>query len=216
MNQIVNPLARFSFILILVFSVGLYLSQPDKSENKCANSLSCKESFQPKVENNVLGQYNGETVIPPFLDTRLEHTPKVLSDTTTNGSLKHIYVDLFSQTLSAYEDNVLYMETFISSGKWFPTPTGEFKIWHKVRSTRMSGGEGRDYYDLPNVPFVMFFAGSGISPDRGFGFHGAYWHNNFGHPMSHGCINMRSVDAEKLYNWATEDTIVNIYGKNPG
>jgi len=59
----------------------------------------------------------------------------------------------------------------------------------------MSGGSGNDAYNLPNVPYVMFFY-------RDYGLHGAYWHNNFGHTMSHGCINLRQVDARDLFKWA--------------
>ena len=58
------------------------------------------------------------------------------------------------------------------------------------------------YYDLPNVPYTMFFSNDEIPKSRGFGIHGAYWHNNFGQPMSHGCINMKEEDVEKIYNWA--------------
>ena len=75
----------------------------------------------------------------------------------------------------------------------------------------MSGGTGNDYYNLPNVPFVMFFQNEKIPGIRGFGIHGAYWHNNFGHAMSHGCINMRIIDAEKLFKWAEVGTKVIIY-----
>jgi hypothetical protein len=68
----------------------------------------------------------------------------------------------------------------------------------------MSGGskELRTYYSLPNVPFTMFFANDEVPAARGFGIHGTYWHDNFGHPMSHGCINMKTEEAELIYNWA--------------
>ena len=59
----------------------------------------------------------------------------------------------------------------------------------------MAGGSGADAYNLPNVPYVMYFY-------QDYGLHGAYWHNNFGHPMSHGCINERITDAKALYDWA--------------
>jgi lipoprotein-anchoring transpeptidase ErfK/SrfK len=98
------------------------------------------------------------------------------------------------------------MTALVSTGKWHPTPTGDFTIWEKIRATRMTGGEGADFYDLPNVPYVMFFGGSGVPDGDGFSLHGAYWHDNFGHPMSHGCVNMRIVDAEKLYDWADPPT----------
>jgi hypothetical protein len=70
----------------------------------------------------------------------------------------------------------------------------------------MTGGEGADYYDLPNVPYVMFFGGGNVPDGSGFGLHGTYWHDNFGHPMSHGCVNMRTIDAEKLYDWVDPPT----------
>jgi lipoprotein-anchoring transpeptidase ErfK/SrfK len=56
-------------------------------------------------------------------------------------------------------------------------------------------------YDLPNVQWVMYFY-------RDYSLHGAYWHNNFGQPMSHGCVNMRNEDAKWLYDWAPEGTSV--------
>ena len=59
----------------------------------------------------------------------------------------------------------------------------------------MAGGQGADAYNLPNVQWVMYFY-------RDFGTHTAYWHNNFGYPMSHGCVNMRLIDARELYAWA--------------
>ena len=111
------------------------------------------------------------------------------------------------------------MEAYIASGKWFPTPTGDFTIWTKLRATRMSGGQGADYYDLPNVPYVMFFESKDVGRSLGFSLHGAYWHNNFGHAMSHGCVNMRIVDAQKLYDWAnpfTEGNTTYTSDKNPG
>lgn len=96
----------------------------------------------------------------------------------------------------------------------------------------MSGGSRAlgTYYNLPNVPYTMYFYNEETPKSRGFGIHGAYWHNNFGYPMSHGCINMRIKDVEKLYYWATpysasnttyateEDpgTPIRIYGVAPG
>jgi hypothetical protein len=66
----------------------------------------------------------------------------------------------------------------------------------------MSGGRGSTYYYLPNVPFIMYFSNDQIAASRGFGIHGTYWHDNFGHPMSHGCINMRTEEAEQVFYWA--------------
>ena len=68
----------------------------------------------------------------------------------------------------------------------------------------MSGGSQAlgTYYDLPNVPFTMFFYNDKQPKWRGYAIHGAYWHNNFGHPMSHGCVNMSIAESEQIYYWA--------------
>jgi lipoprotein-anchoring transpeptidase ErfK/SrfK len=65
----------------------------------------------------------------------------------------------------------------------------------------MEGGEGRYYYNLPNVPYVMFFANNDIPQWRGYGLHGTYWHNDFGRVHSHGCINLPTPVAKELYFW---------------
>lgn len=175
----------------------------------CANSISCKDSLSLKVENGAVGVFNGQKIIAPNIDLSKNIDKKVLGENESVGE-KHIYVDLTSQTLKAYQGDALFMTATISSGKWYPTPTGDFTIWEKLKATRMSGGEGADYYDLPNVPYVMFFSNKDVAAGRGFSLHGAYWHNNFGHPMSHGCVNMRTVDAQKLYDWVNPNTVGNI------
>jgi hypothetical protein len=65
----------------------------------------------------------------------------------------------------------------------------------------MAGGSGNDAYDLPNVPYTMFFYNNDVPKSAGFGLHGAYWHDNFGTTMSHGCVNLRQIDAKFLYDW---------------
>lgn len=121
-----------------------------------------------------------------------------------NTGEKRIEVDLSAQRVYAYEGDSLIYNFLISSGKWGRTPTGTFTIWGKFRYTKMEGGkkELNTYYYLPNVPYVMFFSNNEIPASRGFSFHGTYWHNNFGTPMSHGCINMKTEEAGLLYNWA--------------
>lgn len=190
----------------LLVGVGILKLSLQQKDIYCANSISCIKNLNSNVENGVSGTFEGQKVSPPNIDLAIDKTKtEVLGDSTATGE-KHIYVDLGKQTLYAYQGNTLFMQTLISSGKWHPTPTGDFRIWIKLRATRMTGGSGADFYDLPNVPFVMFFAGGDISEGAGFSLHGTYWHNNFGHPMSHGCVNMRTVDAEKLYNWADPPT----------
>jgi lipoprotein-anchoring transpeptidase ErfK/SrfK len=81
-----------------------------------------------------------------------------------------------------------------------PTVVGQFRIYVKYESTLMTGD---DYY-LPNVPYTMYFY-------KGYGLHGTYWHNNFGRPMSHGCVNLPTPEAEWLYGFASVGTLVNIH-----
>lgn len=118
--------------------------------------------------------------------------------------LKWIEVNLSKQTTTLYTGDQPVHSFLISSGvhPW-PTPTGTFKVWLKNPVQRMRGGtrEAGDYYDLPNVRWNTYF-------NRDIGFHTAYWHNNFGRPMSHGCINMREADAKVVFDFASIGTMV--------
>jgi len=117
------------------------------------------------------------------------------------GEEKHIFVKLSEQKLYLYEGESRVGEFLISSGlPGTPTVTGVYKIWIKLESTTMSL-EGE--YNLPNVPYTMYFYGD-------YAIHGTYWHNNFGTPMSHGCINLSKPDAEIVFNWAEVGTIVQV------
>jgi lipoprotein-anchoring transpeptidase ErfK/SrfK len=112
-----------------------------------------------------------------------------------------IDVDLSQQRTYAYEGNQQVRTFVVSTGTWaHPTVTGVFHIYVKYRSTLMVGP---GYY-LPNVPYTMYFY-------KGYGLHGTYWHHNFGTPMSHGCVNLKTADAAWLYQWASVGTIVNVH-----
>jgi len=118
------------------------------------------------------------------------------------GSGKWIDVNLSSQTLTAYEGQTPVFTAIVSTGTWqYPTVTGTYQVYAKYASTRMTGGSGASYYDLPNVPYTMYFY-------RGYAIHGTYWHNNFGTPMSHGCVNLTIPDSEWVYNWSPIGTKV--------
>lgn len=117
---------------------------------------------------------------------------------------KRVEIDLTNQKLSAFEGDAKTYEFTVSTGKqWWPTPTGTFKPWIKLRFKTMTGGSKYygTYYYLPNVPYTIFLFNNSVAKWRGYAIHGTYWHNNFGHPMSHGCINLTISDAEKLYYW---------------
>lgn len=112
-----------------------------------------------------------------------------------------IDINLSLQRVYAYEGSVLINTFVVSTGTWLhPTITGQYLIYVKYRFADMAGP---GYY-LPNVPSVMYFY-------KGFGLHGTYWHNNFGTPMSHGCINLTIDDASWLFNFAGVGTVVNIH-----
>lgn len=175
-----------------IFAVGSFF----KPQFDCANSLTCKSDLAVSVDNNAIGVFQGKKVVPPKVDlAQALAESAVLGDRISADDNKHIYIDLSTQTLYAYEGQERIMKTLISSGKWGRTPVGNFNIWIKLPVTRMSGGSGASYYNLPNIQWVMYF-------HNDFGTHTAYWHNNFGHAMSHGCINMRLIDAKDLYAWA--------------
>jgi hypothetical protein len=120
---------------------------------------------------------------------------------------KWIEVNLSTQTLRAWNGNTLVYTTPVSTGKAAtPTPAGTFQVFSKILDHPMSGGTpGVDYYYLPNVPHSMYFRSGG------YAIHGAYWHNNFGTPMSRGCVNLPLGAAEWLYNWTPMGTTVWIH-----
>jgi hypothetical protein len=120
---------------------------------------------------------------------------------------KRLDVDLTTQRLYAYEYDKVVFETVISSGLVYggssdgigtKTPAGEFHIREKMPSKHMGDGSlASDIYayELPGVPWTSFFT------EAGHAFHGTYWHENYGVPMSHGCINMRTNEAKWLFRW---------------
>ena len=122
------------------------------------------------------------------------------------GSNEHwVDVNLSTQTLTAFEGNTAVFSTLISSGlpSW-PTVTGQFRIWLRYESQTMDGTRlGYDYY-LPGVPYVMYFY-------EDYALHGTYWHSNFGYPMSHGCVNLETGDAEWIFNFTSIGTVVNVH-----
>ncbi|MBN2304932.1 MAG: PD40 domain-containing protein [Anaerolineae bacterium] len=111
---------------------------------------------------------------------------------------KEIRVKLDTQQLFAYENGRVVRTILVSTGQErFPTVQGEFEIYWKLTSQRMIGPG----YDIPGVPWVMYFY-------RDYGLHGVYWHDDFGSPVSHGCVNLPTEEAAWLYAWADVGTPV--------
>lgn len=119
---------------------------------------------------------------------------------------KHIVVDLGDQWLYAYVGETMVFDAPVSTGKdGFNTPAGSFTVYSKIRSQTMSGTIGGEYYNVPDVPHVMYING-------GVALHGTYWHNQFGAGVrrSHGCINLPLDSAAWLYDWAPLGTPVQV------
>lgn len=216
----------FFGIAALFLSVLFFLpNRQNKGNDQCANSLSCINELSGNYDDNNEGEFEGKKIAGPALAAqpfKKEASPLAMSNVLgeTTADSKHIYVDLTNQKLMAYENNNLVFEFPVSTGKpWTPTPTGDFRIWIKLKYTRMQGGSGAGYYNLPNVPYTMYFYNDKVPKHRGYGLHGAYWHENFGHPMSHGCVNINEEDAAKLYAWAMPASTKNVTyasAENPG
>ena len=106
---------------------------------------------------------------------------------------KRIEVNIARQTLSCFEGrNEVYFCRISSGALWhawgnavdaWATPLGKFPIWRKLISLHMSGGSSGGGWDLPAIAWTSLFAENGVA------IHSTFWHNNFGEPMSHGCVN---------------------------
>jgi LysM repeat protein len=146
--------------------------------------------------------YAGQRLVIPGASTATGGGSAAPAAAPAAGSAqgKQIVVDLSEQSVYVYQDGVLLRQFLVSTGlPATPTVQGNFTIQRKYLSTRMTGPD----YDLPGVPYPMYFY-------QGYALHGTYWHSNFGHPMSHGCVNMRTADAEWLYQFAPVGTAVRV------
>lgn len=142
---------------------------------------------------------------PTTPDYKLATIGSASLNTKTNlkrrSPTRWIEIDLSEQQLSAWEGKKLVYSFQISTGKRrTPTPIGRFEINSKYRTNRMRGRG----YDISDVPYTMYFY-------EGYAIHGAYWHDNFGTPVSHGCVNLRVKQARRLYNWAKVGTLVVVH-----
>lgn len=195
---------KFFFpFLIIVFLAFILLANKDRiiysfSNQATIDPATIQEDYDYASSTAI---FNSNLVSIPSSIASLQTHPNVLGVSNSN---KRIEVDLTNQRLYAYEGDRKIYDFLVSTGLWGKTPTGTFSIWSKFRAVRMKGGSValHTYYNLPNVPYTMFFYNQNVPMLRGFGIHGTYWHSNFGHPMSHGCINMKTEEAALLYAWA--------------
>jgi lipoprotein-anchoring transpeptidase ErfK/SrfK len=144
------------------------------------------------------------TLVPTFV-SESSAPQAVLRPAGVGPDERWIDVDLTQQRLVAYEGDTPVFDTLVSSGTWnHPTVTGQFRVWLRFTSQTMDGRRlGYNYY-LENVPYVMYFY-------QDYALHGTFWHNNFGTPMSHGCVNLPTPAAEWIFNWSSIGTVVNVH-----
>ncbi len=200
MKKVIPLILFFAFsVLLITFREPIFSSG---SDHIAAGVVDYSGKFE---EDARLGTFENKDVEVPIKELAANNKPqKVLGE--SSGTNKWIEISLSQQHLWAWEGNQLYLDTPVSTGlPWFPTPTGEFKIWTKIRYVHMVGGAGAYYYNLPNVPFVMFFDSENLAAYKGYSLHGTYWHHDFGKVHSHGCVNLPTPIAEKLYYWTTPD-----------
>jgi hypothetical protein len=119
---------------------------------------------------------------------------------------KRIEVDLSKQLFRAFQGGQVVLETLVSTGPYlrtvngkriYGTPAGDWSILRKRPTRHMAGDDAAsaDFFDLPGVPWVSYFHWWGVS------IHGTYWHNDYGRPRSHGCVNMKPEDAKWVFRW---------------
>jgi len=145
-------------------------------------------------------------------------TPEELTPLSPNISNadKRIEVRLNDQIVLAYEKNNLVFAARVATGGrlrtgTYTTPDGDFLTFHKRPTRHMAAGDiASNGFDLPGVPWVTYITKSGIS------FHGTYWHNDYGHPRSHGCINLTPQSAKWLFRWTLPSVPIDkefVYGE---
>jgi lipoprotein-anchoring transpeptidase ErfK/SrfK len=173
---------------------------PNEASTPTPTELPTEESALPATP--AATETPGTMAMEIIADTPTSEyvAPKPPVASSGNGS-RWIDVDLTNQMVYAYEGDAVVNSFVVSTGTWLtPTVVGEYKIYVKVRVQDMRGPG----YHLRDVPYVMFFYGD-------YGLHGTYWHNNFGTPMSRGCVNLTIDDAAWLFSWASVGTVVNVH-----
>jgi len=209
-NYLVN---KYLILTAVVLGIGINALTPIVKDRYFSNAqtvINPQKLVNTYDASKTEGEFHGQrmSVLPEkFFTEKTTVDSRVLGEKSKDNSNKVIKISLADQKLYLYEGDKKKASFLVSTGLWGMTPTGEFRIWTKLVSTLMAGGSKAlgTYYYLPNVPYTMYFYNASIPKTRGYGIHGAYWHNNFGHPMSHGCINMKPEEAKIVYDWASSE-----------
>jgi hypothetical protein len=124
--------------------------------------------------------------------------PEALAPVSADRTDKKIVVDVVRQELTCFEGETPIFSARTATGFGaFRTPRGEYEVLRKSHTSYMIGGAGADYYNLPGVSFPTYFTRTAIAV------HGTYWHNDYGRPRSHGCVNVLSEEAQFVFRWTT-------------
>lgn len=185
----VNPSARTVHVVEQGQELGLIAKEYGVSID---DILALNDLVNPDVI------YAGQELIIPAVGVYQPSAANAPSAPTGIG--KEIVVSVNTQRIYAYENGQLVRSHLVSTGlPETPTVYGDYHIYIKLAADDMAGP---GYY-LPQVPYTMYFY-------QGYAIHGTYWHNSFGRPMSHGCVNLPSSEAEWFYNWAEIGTLVRV------
>lgn len=166
-----------------------------------ANALSALTDFKDVVSSKYAEQAKSVAEVVNLREYKLSQSQLNANDGAPAApcdSGKCILVVISRQMTYAYENGKLMNATAVSTGvRGHNTPTGNYRVYGKTAKQKMSGP---GYY-LPNVPWILWWHGD-------YSIHGTYWHHNFGHPMSHGCVNMPTPTAHWYFDWAPVGTPV--------
>ena len=154
------------------------------------------------------GRVEGNWYIPAIAGKVITAGGEELLTPSTPTTSKQIVIDLSDHMLYAYDGNVEFMRTKISTGiEATPTPAGTFTVYKKTPSRYMQGpleGVTEIPFDLPGVPWNLYFTQDGAV------IHGTYWHDRYGTDQSSGCINLPAELSKIIYDWAPLGTTVTI------
>ena len=204
--QLLTP-STFTGILLtreVPFRFGWVLAET-RSVNASGTPIQTYHRYQIVHEVTAVVEYPGHIAIGADEWLPEDKVALISSKVPTDvgpDTCRFIYANLNTQTLSVYDNCKLVFATLISSGKNSWTFEGRFNILYKVKLNTITPPptSTSDYY-IEDVPYFMTYAGN-------FGFHGAYWHDDFGTAASHGCINLSPLDAKWLYDWTRLGDVV--------
>jgi lipoprotein-anchoring transpeptidase ErfK/SrfK len=135
---------------------------------------------------------------PYVLATSLRYLPpEALTPISADRTDKKIVVDVAKQEMTCFEGETPIFSARTATGVGYNrTPRGEYEVLRKSHTSYMIGGVGSDHYDLPGVSFPTYFTRTAIAV------HGTYWHNDYGRPRSHGCVNVINDAAQFVFRWS--------------